>query len=316
MHMNVMKSGQAARSGRPGHLVRVVTGQERELSGFHAMARDDAPLLLCLHGLSGGLDTSFVFDFLASPSLDDCHLLTITCSGHGNIAMARSGNPPAYRLGGSAFEYFEDCVPDLAAWVDYAAAHTRGPIVLLGHSLGASKVAHYLARSQDARVQGLILGSAPDLKGAFIALHGPERVQAYLAQAQSMVDEGRGASLMDEACVIGLLRQRVSAQTLIDRFGEDKAADTFDFYARESGAAFQDLGRVAAPVLAIYGHQGEIVGPGGVAEAIELLRRHARRAAAFDSLVVPGNHWYMGAERQVADGIAQWMATRCVATAV
>lgn len=314
--MNDMKNGPAALRGRPGHLVRVLSGQGVELSGFHAAASDDAPLLLCLHGLSGGLDTSFVFDFLDSPGLQGCHLLTITCSGHGNIAMARAGEPLAYRLGGSAFEYFEDCVADLAAWVDYAAAHTRGPIVLLGHSLGASKVAHYLAQTQDARVQGLVLGSAPDLKGAFIALHGAERVQAYLAQAQSMIDAGRGSSLMDESCVIGLLRQRVSAQTLINRFGDGKAADTFDFYGRPAGAAFQDLARITVPVLAIYGQQGEIVGPGGTEQALALLRRHASRAASFDSLVVPANHWYMGAEQQAADGIAQWMAARCVATAV
>ena len=314
--MNVMKNGKAAGLGRAGHLVRVVTGQGMELSGFHAMAGEDAPLLLCLHGLSGGLDTSFVFDFLSTPSLGDCHLLTITCSGHGNIAMARAGDPPAYRLGGSAFEYFDDCVPDLAAWVDYARAHTRGPIVLLGHSLGASKVAHYAGQTQDERVHGVVLASAPDLKGAFIALHGAERVQAYLEQARAMVAQGRGASLMDESCVIGLLRQRVSAQTLVDRFGEGKPADTFDFYHRNSAAAFQALGRISAPVLAIYGHQGEIVGPGGTGEAIALLRRHAARAAAFDSLVVPGNHWYMGAERQAAEGIAQWMATRCMAATV
>lgn len=314
--MNDTKNSPAASRGRPGHLVRVVSDQGMELSGFHAPAASDAPLLLCLHGLSGGLDTSFVFDFLSSPSLEGSHLLTITCSGHGNIAMARAGDPLAYRLGGSAFEYFADCIPDLAAWVDYAAAHTSGPIILLGHSLGASKVAHYLAQTQDPRVQGLVLGSAPDLKGAFIALHGAERVQAYLAQARSMIDAGRGNSLMDEACVIGLLRQRVSAQTLIDRFGEGKAADTFDFYGREPGAAFQDLARIGVPVLAIYGHQGEIVGPGGTEQALALLRQHAVRAPSFDSLLVPANHWYMGAERQAADGIAQWMATRCVSTEV
>ena len=68
--------------------------------------------------------------------------------------------------------------------------------------------------------------------------------------------------------------------------------------------------------VSIHIDQGEIVGPGGTDEAIALLRRHAARVAAFDSLVVPGNHWYMGAERQAAEGIAQWMATRCLAATV
>lgn len=314
--MNVMKSDTAMSRGRTGHLVRVLTKKGVELSGFHAMAGEDAPLLLCLHGLSGGLDTSFVFDFLHASGLDECHLLTITCSGHGNIAMARSGEPLAYRLGGSAFEYFEDCVPDLDAWVGYARTYTRGPIILLGHSLGASKVAHYVGSTLDERVHGVVLASAPDLKGAFIAGHGVERVQAYLEQAKTMVGQGQGACLMDETCVIGLLRQRVSAQTLIDRFDDGKPADTFDFYGRNSTSAFQALSRIKVPVLAVYGSQGEIVGPGGTDEAITLLRQHAGCAASFDSLLVPGNHWYMGGEQQAAEGIAQWISMRCVVTPV
>jgi len=311
--MNVVSRSSSAALGRPGHLVRVVSSKGVELSGFHATAKPDAPLLLCLHGLSGGLDTSFVFDFLAGSALDDCHILTITCSGHGNIAMSRAGDPLMYRLDGSAFERFEDCVPDLHAWVDYAARHTQGPIILLGHSLGASKVLHYLAQTADERVKGLVLASAPDLKGAFIALHGAERFQAFMDEARARVEAGKGRSLMDEECVIGLLRQRVSAKTLLDRFDEGRVADTFDFYDRKSASAFEDLRRITSPVLSIYGSQGEIVGPGGVPAAIQLLRTHAARAAAFDSLVVDGNHWYMGAEREVADGIVRWMKVRCMA---
>ncbi len=90
--MNVVSRSSSAEPGRPGHLVRVVSLKGVELSGFHAPAKSDAPLLLCLHGLSGGMDTSFVFDFLAGSALDDYHILTITCSGPGNIAMSRAGD--------------------------------------------------------------------------------------------------------------------------------------------------------------------------------------------------------------------------------
>lgn len=311
--MSFKKGDNMAGLGRSGHLVRVVSAQGVELSGFHAPAAEDAPLLLCLHGLSGGLDTSFVFDFLDTPALQACHILSITCSGHGNIAMSRAGSPLRYRLDGSAFEAFGDCVPDLAAWVDHAAQYTRGPIILLGHSLGASKVVHYLSQTADPRVGGLVLASAPDLKGAFIALHGAERFHDFLVQARAMVAKGQGRSLMSEDCVIGLLRQRVSAQTLLDRFDEGRAADTFDFYGRGAQAAFQDWRRITSPVLAVYAANGEIVGPEGVEAALATLRQQAHAEMDFESLVVPGNHWYMGAEALVAEAIAQWVKTHVLA---
>lgn len=127
-----------------------------------------------------------------------------------------------------------------------------------------------------------------------------------MAEARDKVAQGQGRSLMGEDCVIGLLRQRVSAQTLLDRFEEASAADTFDFFGRESTTAFRALGQVTAPILAVYGQQGEIVGESGTASAFALLKRHAARAAAFESLTVAGNHWYMGAEAALAEALARW----------
>lgn len=297
-------------AGRLGRLVRVVSGQGVEMTGFHAPASPQAPLLLCLHGLSGSLDTSFVFDFLEHPGLAGCHILSVASSAHGNIALGRAGEPPAYRLGGSAYECFEDCMADLAAWMDFAAAQTAGPIVLLGHSLGACKITHYAAHADDARVRGLVLASAPDLAGAFFARYGTARVEAFLVEARRRVAQGQGRSLMGEDCVIGLLGQRVSAQTLLDRFEPGRPADTFDFHRRGSASAFQALGRVAVPVLALYGEQGEIVGPDGVPGALALLRRHAVRAPFFDEAIVPGNHWYRGVEPDAAAHVADWLARR------
>ncbi|ODU68167.1 MAG: hypothetical protein ABT00_19725 [Bordetella sp. SCN 68-11] len=203
---------------RNGRLVRVRTTQHVELTGFLAPApAADAPLLISLHGLSGNFDTSFTYDFLQSPDLAGVHLLSIGCSGHGNIAMSRVGVEPAYKLTGSAFEYFDDCIPDLAAWMDFAARSHGGPIVLLGHSLGASKILRYAAATGDARVRGLVLASAADLRGAFFALHGEDKAAAFLDQARQLTDAGQGRVLMGEDCVLGLLRQRISISTTAAR---------------------------------------------------------------------------------------------------
>ncbi|WP_028602904.1 alpha/beta hydrolase [Ottowia thiooxydans] len=308
-----MSNSTAVTWDRAGHLVRVISPAGVEMSGFHTPGGSDAPVLLCLHGLSGHLDTSFVFEFFKTRSpLSAFHVLSIASSGQGNISMARQGQLLEYRLGGSAYERFEESVGDLAAWVDYAAQCTSGPIILLGHSLGASKVTHYLAQRRDARVKGLVLASAPDLKGAFIALHGLQRFEEFMAEARSKVAQDQGRSLMGEDCVIGLLRQRVSAQTLLDRFEDTSTADTFDFFGRESTKAFLALEQVTVPILAVYGQHGEIVGESGTASALALLKKRAVRAPSFDSLILAGNHWYMGAEAAFANALASWATAHCV----
>lgn len=292
---------------RAGQLQRITSSAGIHMTGFHAAASPDSPIIICLHGLSGSLDTSFVFDFLSSPSLVNTHILSIASSAHGNIALSTRDNPPGYYLSGSAFEFFHDCIVDIAAWVDYASQHTRGPIILLGHSLGASKITHYLAHTADERIQGAILASAPDLKGAFWAMHGQTKADEYLALAKSKVASGQGRELMPETCVVGILQQRISAQTLVDRFEDGQAADCFNFFDRHSHTAFQDLSKVHVPILSIYGTTGEIVGQGDVHRAQTLLQQHALACPAFTHLIVPGNHWYVGCEEQVAQAIGQWL---------
>ncbi|MFU2053183.1 alpha/beta hydrolase [Bordetella hinzii] len=295
-------------SRRSGRLARVRSRAGVEMTGLHAPADGQAPLLLCLHGLSGNLGTSFVVDFLSAPELEGVHLLTVESSAHGNIAMARRGDPPRYSLGGSAFEIFDECIGDLAAWVDYAASKTRGPIILLGHSLGAAKVVRYQAETADPRVRGLVLASAADLKGAFWAMHGDASATRFMDEARAMLRRGEGRALMGEDCVVGLLKQRISAATFIDRFEDGKPSDVFDFFGRGSIRAFDDLAKVTLPLLALYGSSGEIVGGGDVARALSLLEQRAARCPAFSSAIVPGNHWYLGSEPLVAQTIAAWLA--------
>jgi hypothetical protein len=106
--------------------------------------------------------------------------------------------------------------------------------------------------------------------------------------------------------VIGLLKQRISAGTVLDRFEAGKPADQFDFYGRGSTTAFRDLSAVDRPILVIYCKVGELVGPNGVDTAIETLRRRAVRAPAFESLVVDGGHWYMGWEDDAMGTLLRW----------
>jgi pimeloyl-ACP methyl ester carboxylesterase len=294
---------------RHGALARVLTEQKYELTGLYAPAdHANAPTILYTHGLSGSFETNFVFDLLDLPGIERFNVLSTTSSGHGNIATTRRGDPLLFKLTGSAFETFTDCVPDLAAWIDFAAANSSGPVILWGHSLGSSKVTHYLAQTGDERVAGLVLASPSDVTGGFMDNVGGDKVPGFVEQARAHVAAGRPQQLMGDDCVIGLLKQRISAATVLDRFEDGKPADQFDFYDRGASSAFKDLAKIDRPIFVIYCNAGELVGPKGVEVAIETLRRKAVRSPSLEAIVVGGNHWYMGHETKAMAALLQFAA--------
>lgn len=293
--------------GRMGYLVRVETSLGYELTGFYAPAdKPNAPTILYTHGLSGSFDTNFNYNLLSNTSASRFNILLSTSSGTGNISTTRRGDPRLYRLTGSAFEIFEDCVPDLGAWMDFASEQGSGPVILWGHSLGSSKVTYYLASTNDERVAGAVLASPSDVTGGFMDNVGAKNVPGFLQQARDLVAEGQASTLMPEACTIGLLKQKISAGTMVDRFENGKEADCFDFYGRQSSTAFKALAKVTKPLMIIYCETGELVGPNGVEVAVETLRQKAENSPRVDALIVGGNHWYMGHEDKAMNALLEW----------
>lgn len=291
--------------GRPGHLVRVTTAAEAELTGFYAPADNaDAPTLIYFHGLSGDYDTNFIFHMLAQSDAARINILATKSTGHGNIATTRRGTPPVYKLTGSAFETFTDSADDIGAWVDLATGLSAGPIVLMGHSLGSSKVPHYMARTRDKRVKAVVLCSPSDNPGGYEASVGSERFQEFLALARKLaVEDPR--KLMPDDCTIGLLKQRVAAGTFLDRFEKGKPADAYDFFNRGSEQAFKDFETIKVPIFVLYADANELVGETGSEGAIALLRQRTQ-APSLESLIVTGGHWYFGSEDKAMSTILAW----------
>src|SRR5258708_32435015 len=216
---------------RLGELVRVTVRRGTRAMGWvAAAAKDGLPTLIYTHGLSGSYDTNFNYNLLDLPEAQAFNILLTTSTGHGNIATTRRGDPPAIRLTGSAFEVFTDCLADLKAWIDFASAQREGPIVLWGHSLGASKVTHYLAETNDPRIRALALASPSDVPGGFSDNVGLDKVPGFIAMARAHVAAGQPEKLMPDDCVIGLLRQRISAGEMLLRLLAGGAAVGVGFF--------------------------------------------------------------------------------------
>lgn len=103
----------------------------------HLFGPDDGPQLLALHGLTGH---GRRWRHLAERHLPDVRVVAPDLRGHGRSPWAPPWN-------------FEAHVRDLLGVLD---AHTRGPVVVVGHSFGGALALH-LAAAAPERVRALVL---------------------------------------------------------------------------------------------------------------------------------------------------------------
>ena len=191
---------------------------------------------------------------------------------------------------GAGWELFDEAPRDVAAWIDLAVGLGFPRVVLVGHSRGSFKVTQYQAERQDARVAGLVIASA----STRAARLDPELV----ARAERMVAEGRPNDLLPwgSTRVGGTTASALSIAT-IARVN----IDFFGFHTPDPA-----IGRIACPILALYGDDEPEV---GTAADLETIRRNARASSRVQTRMVGGNHVYRGHEAEVAGVLADWVGS-------
>jgi dienelactone hydrolase len=206
--------------------------------------------------------------------------------GHDLGTMLQPRNADAY-WGGALWERLDESPRDLAGWVDRALGAGFLGAVLIGHSLGAVKVTHYVAERQDARVLGLALTSPP-LQPSWDTRAHPEACIA----AEKLLADGR-----PEALFAGPWGT-VSAQTY-------RAFDVvgFDQFGRHSKTP--NLALVRCPVFAAVGTKDEYVCK---PDDLAIIRRRASAAPRIETHVIDGaDHFFTGREPDLADRLGRWI---------
>jgi len=170
------------------------------------------------------------------------------------------------------------------------------PVVLVGHSAGATAVQLYGAQRQDDRVAGIVLAS-----GRFRPGTAPVD-SARLKEAARLVAEGRGEEVPQ---IPNAARPTVtSAATLLDL--ANMGVMLTDFYGVE--AANPPVTRIRCPILAWFGTKGDV----GTAADLELLTSTLKRHSGGPSqvttaLIQNADHMYGGEEAQVAQTLVKWV---------
>jgi len=282
----------------PVSLVRVSTTDGGVLDGLCVEPRRRGQIaLVWVHGLGSVFSSGQTLIAELSTRLAQVGVAYFKLNTRGHDVVAGRGR----NLAGAAFERFGDSVKDIRAMIGLARACGYRHVILAGHSTGANKVLHYVARQRDRRVVGLVLVGPVSDVAAERKRVGPREL------ARRVVVAERLARRNPQALVPGDWGYW-SARRYLSLYRPGEAEDVFPYY--RPNARWSALRRVRVPTAAIIGSRDEFLDR-PADEAVEAFRRNATGAASFTGLVVPGAlHGFAGHEALLARAVVDW-TRRC-----
>ena len=275
-------------------LVRIQTRDGVPLDGVMAEPRRRREVaLVWVHGLGSVFSSGQPLIRELSARLTGADLGYFKFNTRGHDVVARGGR----RLAGAAFERFGQSVTDLRAMVDFVRRRGFRRVILAGHSTGANKVLHYVARARDRRVAALaLLGPVSDIAGEQKRI-GARELKRRVAAAARLTRRDPQA-LVPRAWGFWSARRYVS----LFRPGEDE--DVFQYY--RANARWSALRGVRVPLAAIIGSRDEYLDRPAAA-LIDAFRKNATGTRAFTGEIVTGaGHSFVGDERALADLVVRW----------
>jgi alpha-beta hydrolase superfamily lysophospholipase len=215
----------------------------------------------------------------------------------GHDVVARDG----WKLLGAAFERFGDCVRDIRAMITFARQAGYRKVVLAGHSTGANKALHYVARTGDRGVIGLILaGPISDIAAETKRL-GRRELRRRVAVVERIAKR-------DPEALVPRAFGFWSARRYLSLFRPGEAEDVFPYY--RPGARWNALARVRIPTAVVIGSRDEFLDR-RPQELIDAFRAHATGARSFTGIIVPGaKHGFQDHEGALVGTILHWIRRR------
>jgi len=228
--------------------IRFETTDGIELQGWLSDTSGDTAVIH-IHGMSGnGYENGFLDTLHDELATKDVSFFAIDTRGRGIISsfwkkdeLSRWGE--GTKLGGSCFEIFEECVHDIQGAINYLKTRGKTKFILQGHSLGCTKVVHYMNSQDRSDIAKVVLLAPTDMVGW---ASRDSNHKAYVSKAKQLITEGKPTDLVGAQCWPD--ETPLSAQTYLSICVADTTADIYG--EREGGAL---LGRVTQPMLIIYG---------------------------------------------------------------
>ena len=200
-------------------LIRLTAADGMELDGafFEPSpdAKPDGPVaaVLCIHGSGRNFYTPATANMANDLRNRGYAALTLNTRGHDTVWVDRQTGVAE----GNAYEILDTGRQDLRAGIDYLASRGYRRIGILGHSMGAVKVAYYAATENDDRVAAVVPVSPVRLSCSYyIESADAEEFRGNLETADRMEAEGRALNLF---YVDFPIKEMFSAAAYLDKHG-------------------------------------------------------------------------------------------------
>lgn len=227
--------------------VRFKASDGVELRGWLSN-QDSETAAIHIHGMSGnGYENYFLDDLREMFSQNNISFFTIDTRGSGIInSFWKDGENDKWgegtKHGGSCFEVFEESEFDIQGAIDHLKTLGKTKFILLGHSLGASKVVNYIVKNDSDIIASVLLAPTDMVSWA----NTDPKNNDYLAKAKELLSEGKNEELVGAQCWMD--KTPLSAQTYPSI---TEAGTSVDIYGIKNNEA--PLSRVNNPNLIVYG---------------------------------------------------------------
>ncbi len=225
-------------------------------------------------------------------------LLSVNTRGHDHIADFRVGKTEKIVRMGQAFDIFEECVSDIATWVEFLKNKGFKKIILQGHSQGAAKLVYFLSKESWPEIAAMVLMSPADAPG-LLRKYQPEAFAQNLVLAKEMIRSGRGEDLLPDK-IRGWYY--ISAKTFVNEMS-GKEADIFPIF---DDGDFGKLENIKVPALAFYG-ENENTLIYSAQKDLEIIAPHLKNPRSKTFVINGADHTYLGKEEIAARMIVDWM---------
>lgn len=281
-------------------LVQVTTRDGVRLDGSFQVpaagltSRPYVDALLFIHGTGGSFYSSTLFDSFAGRFVQlGMAVLRVNTRGHDLISTAATAQ--GGRRCGAAYEVFDECRHDVAAWIDWLVSHGFRRVGVVGHSSGAVKAIYSLAHELQPAVACVVALSPPCLSYTrFAASSDGAEFVATFANAERLVREGHSMSLMDVKQPLPFV---ITAGGFVEKYGPDERFNFLKFIAR-----------VECPMLVTFGsiELKNNMAFRGVPESLAPIV--VGRGKTRVEIVPEADHFYSGQRAEVVRRTDAWIA--------
>jgi pimeloyl-ACP methyl ester carboxylesterase len=261
-------------------------------------------VLVHVHGMGGNFYENKFLDYIASElvkvNIAFCVFNNRGCELIKDTYRVGEGGESSLVRVGTTYENFKESALDINAYIDFAAGKGFEDIHLSGHSLGCSKVVHYLGEKEDSRIRSLLLLSPSDMLG--LVRNNQEKFEKEIAEATTLAAEGRGEEIMSE-WVWG--EYPISSRSYLSLFSDGADDAIFNFFDPEDD--LNKLAKITIPTYAVMGRNDDALTV-PIEETFSRLEKALKMSPQIKTEILgEANHGYRGHEEDLALAVKQWL---------